>query len=90
MSPPRIVEVDYHQFMSALQRAADTGGRIEKTDKARWKAYTREHKILEASFLSIAASYGDGGKPVIIDAGGEWDGYFVYSDSDLFCLKFER
>ena len=76
MARPRIVEVDYHQFRTQLQAAADTGGRIEKTEKVKWKAWVREHKILEASFMSYASEYGDGAKPVIIE-----DGAFLGSRS---------
>lgn len=90
MARPRIVEVDYHQFCTQLQLAADTGGRIEKTEKVKWKAWVREHKILEASFMSYASEYGDGAKPVIIASDGDWGGYYVYSDDDQFCLKFVR
>jgi len=90
MARPRIVEVDYHQFLSQLQLATDSGRRIEKTEKVKWKAWVREHKILEASFMSYAGEYGDGAQPVIIQAEGEWDGYYIYSSVDEFCLKFVR
>lgn len=89
MGAPRLVDVNYHVFVQNLKMAADAGTRIEPKEKARWNEYIRTHKVLEASAMSYGKSRSETVKAVIID-GGEWDGYYIYSSDDQFCLKFVR
>lgn len=89
MSAARIVDVNYHDFMSHLKAAADSGHRIEKTEKDRWTAFVREHRVLEASALSFARSRSESIRPVIIESGA-WTGYYLYSTDDQIALRFER
>ncbi len=89
MARSRIQEVNYHVFMAELKRAADTGARIEPSNKADWKTFVRAHQVKEASFLSIASGKGEGFKPVII-RDGDWSGYYLYSTIEQVSLKFVR
>ncbi len=90
MGRPQIKEVDYHDFVAQLRKATDKKCRIEKKEKEKWAAYVKLHQVLEPSCFAYARSYGSAAKPqaVIIQSGGSWDGYYVYSDDDMFCLKF--
>ena len=90
MTRPRIVEVDYYQFRDALNSAADSGERIEVADKARWKAWVREHAVKEAAFKSIGTGMCDGLEPVIIATDGDWQGYYLVSTDEEVCLKWSK
>jgi hypothetical protein len=90
MNRPRIVPVDYHQFLAELRKATDAGKRIDATDKARWSAWVKEHNIREAAFKSVASNQFEGLKPVIIDDAGEWGGYYLYTSSEEACLKWVK
>ena len=90
MTRPRIVPVDYHQFVAELRRATDAGKRIDAGDKARWTAWVKQNSIREAAFKSVAANQFEGMSPVIIDEGGSWGGYYLYSEAEEACLKWER
>lgn len=91
MARSRVVEVNYHEFMTALRTAAETGTRIERSDKERWNRYITEHAVHEASCRRIAAGRGSGDvKAVIIDAENDWNGFYVYAPDDQICLRFQR
>ena len=90
MARPRIVEKDYYQFQLALRKARDKGDRIDVSEKERWKAWVKEHKIKEASFKSFGAGMYEGLQPVIIDQDGEWGGYYMYSTDEEVVLVWER
>ena len=90
MARPRIVDVDYHQFLVALRKAIDTGQRIDVGDKPRWLAWVRDNHIKEAAFRTFAQGKYEGLEPVIIDASGEWRGYYLVSKQEEACLKWER
>jgi len=86
-----LVEVNYHEFMTALRTAAESGTRIERTDKASWAAYIKEHGVHEASARRVVAGRGSGDvKAVIINTEGDWNGFYVYSPDDQMCLKFSK
>lgn len=89
MARPRIVDVDYYEFLRALQQATARGERIETTDKERWSAWVRDNRVREAAFKSIASGKYEGLEPVIIE-NGEWRGYYLVSKQDEACLKWER
>jgi hypothetical protein len=86
----RLADVDYHQFMARLTRAGEKGERIEKKDKKKWKAYVREHGVYEAAALMHARNISEVVEAVIIDSEDDWNGYYLYSQRDVICLKFLR
>jgi hypothetical protein len=88
MDRPRIVDVNFYDFKTSLKRAADLGGRIEPSEKEKWQAYVKEHQVKEASCLVFGRSKSESIKPVIINSGEDWDGYYVYSDEDEVALKW--
>ena len=89
--PSHLVEVDYHQFQARLTRAADSGSRIDPTDTERWRAWVSDHGVKEAACRSVVRSRGGSDvRAVIIDDGGDWDGYYVYSADDEMCFRFSR
>ena len=92
MGRPQIVEVDYYELVKRLKRAADVGGRIEKTDKERWRAYLDENKINDIAMQSWGKLKFASRKPtlVIIDDGGPWNGMYAYSHEDESALKWTR
>ena len=89
MSRPEIVEVNYFEFKRALERARDSGNRIEKSDKPRWDAYLKENKINEVAMMHWGKSRFDSVVGVIID-GGQWEGFYVYSAQEEAVLKWTR
>ena len=90
MARPRIVEKDYYQFQQALRRAVDNGNRIDPSEKNRWKAWVKEHRIKEASFKSFGAGMYEGLEPVIIDQDDDWGGYFMFSKDEEVVLTWVR
>jgi hypothetical protein len=86
---PRIVQVNYHEFQQALQRAGDTGSRIEPADKVRWVEWVKGHDIKEAAFRTVGSNQFEGLVPVIIDDSSSWAGYYLYSVIEEACLKWE-
>lgn len=89
MARPRIIDVDYFQFQRALQRAIDSGQRIDRADKDRWLSWVRENRVKEAAFRSFGEGKYEGLKPVIIDADDTWGGYYLVSQQEEACLKWQ-
>ena len=91
MGLPRIIELQYHDFLRILQQATDAKKRIDKSDKARWGEFVRKNKVPEAGMAVKAEAGAMSGKTkaVIIEGAGTSDGYYVYSADDMFCLKYE-
>ncbi|MFK8017740.1 MAG: hypothetical protein AB8G17_20105 [Gammaproteobacteria bacterium] len=88
MPRARIIAVDYYEFTKSLRKAADKGNRIEKSQADKWKAYVDEHKINEIAMHSWGRSKFGGSTPVIINAGSDADGYYVYSKDEEAALKW--
>ena len=91
MSQPRIVELDYQQFLRTLRDAVNSKQTIEKTEKEAWARFVKKHDVPEAGMGVYAKAGAMSGKTkaVIIDGAGASDGYYIYSADDLFCLKYE-
>lgn len=90
MARPKIVDVDYYEFKDHLAKATREGGRIEKSDKERWKAYVKQHQINEVAMLHWGRSKYDTVEAVILDCGNEWDGFYVYSKDEEAALKWAK
>ncbi len=88
MARPRIVSVDYHQFLTELRKATEAGTHIEASDKARWSAWVKQNNVREASFKSIGSNQYSDLKPAIIDDRGTWGGYYLYTATEEACLKW--
>jgi hypothetical protein len=90
MGQPKIVEVDYYILKDKIKRAADAGGRIEKSDKQRWQEYMKQKNVNETSLLAWGKVKFGGGNPrlVVLDYGDSWDGCYVYSEEDEAALRF--
>lgn len=91
MNKPRIYSVYYFDFVTALRKATNAGHRIEKTEKQRWADYVRSNKIPEAAMSKRGESMLVGGRVefTIINDNGEWEGFYVYSKEDQFCIKYD-
>jgi len=90
MGQPRIVEVEYHEFLKILEHATNTKKKIERTDKERWRSFVRKNKIPEAGLETHAKAGVMSGKVkgVIIEGTGVTDGYYLYSNDEQYCLKY--
>jgi hypothetical protein len=91
MGQPRIIEVNYQEFLGILRRATNSKKKIDTVDKERWDKFVRQHNIPEAGMAVKARSGAMSGntKTVIIDGDGKADGYYIYSAEDVFCLKYD-
>ena len=91
MGERRIYEFQYLDFRFNLRRATKSGKKIEKKDKEAWMGYVKEHNVPEAAIMSRGKTGTMFGNldAVIIKGAGESDGYYVFSDDEEFCLKFE-
>ena len=88
MARARIIEVNYYEFCKQLRKAADQGKRIEKSDKDKWAAYVKENRVNEIAMNSWGRSKFGGTVPVVINNGGEWEGYYAYSKDEEAALKW--
>ena len=89
MERPQLIQVDYHDFQSALRRAGDRGRRIDATDREGWMKWVQAHEIKEASFRSICLGRFARPQAVIIDDDSSWSGYYMYSVDDEACMKWQ-
>lgn len=91
MGQPRIIEVSYSEFLAILRDATNAQKKIDATDKDRWNAFVRKHNIPEAGMVVKVKSgaMSDKIKAVIVEGRGKDDGYYVYSQDDRYCLKFD-
>jgi len=91
MAQPRIVEVDYYTFQAKLKAAADSGARIEKTDGERWREYLKARNVSIYAIQAWAKVRFTGGdiRLAIIDAGGDWDGVYAWSEEDERVARWE-
>ena len=90
MARPTVVEFNYIDFQSALQKAVAEGKRIERTNRELWKQYVTKHRVKEAVFEAYCRGKFEGLKPVIIDDPGPWGGYYLVSTVEEACLKWVR
>ena len=88
MARPKIVEVDYYQFSERLRRATDAGKRLEKSDQPEWDNFVAAQNVNEVAMASWGRSKFENTTPVIINDGGSWQGYYVFSKEDEACLKW--
>ena len=88
MSRPKIVEVEYHLFAKQLQKATDSGHRIEKSDQPAWDEYVETNGVNEVAMASWGRSKFTKTQPVVLTTGNNWEGYYVYSIEDEACLKW--
>ncbi len=88
MARAKIVEVDYYEFITRLQKAIDTGRRLEKSDQPAWDEYVKNNKVNEIAMQSWGRSKFSGTQPVIIADGSTWDGFYVFSKDDEAVLKW--
>ena len=86
MARAKVVEFGYYQFLRILQRAGNSGMRLEKSD-ARWEDYVRKNKINEVAATAIARQKFESAVPVIIAEGGDADGLYFFSRDDEACLR---
>ena len=91
MAQPRIVEVDYYTFQAKLRAAAASGARIEKGDGSRWQEYVKARNVNLFTIQAWAKVRftGDVIKLAIIDAGGDWDGVYAWSEEDERVARWE-
>ncbi|ANM30699.1 hypothetical protein ABI59_15625 [Acidobacteria bacterium Mor1] len=85
-----LVEVDFHDFRGLLARAAREGHRLERTDRKSWADYLRKHDVPEGACLYHAKQHSMSGEvsTVILNGTAKHDGLYLYSDDDLFCLRY--
>jgi hypothetical protein len=89
MARPTIIDIDYHEFLSALRKAIDDGTRIDVSEKDRWAEWIKQNKVREAAFKSFGGGRFEGLMPVIIDSDGPWGGYYLHSSDEEACLKWQ-
>jgi hypothetical protein len=85
----RLVEVDYAFFAKRLEDAGNCGERIEPADRERWKEYVKKHDIREGAALVLSRKLCEKVVPVIIDSADSWNGYYLHSRKDVFCVRFD-
>jgi hypothetical protein len=86
MARAKVVDFDYYEFLTLLQRAGNTGARIDKDD-SRWNTYVKEHVINEIAATAIARQKFENITPVILAEGRDTDGLYFYSREEEACLR---
>lgn len=75
--------------MDALQKASDTGRKIEPLDKSPWREYLKTHRMSEPMMEQFAKSRFMDFKKVIILEDEDWGGFYMYSEDDEGALKWD-
>ena len=85
-----LVEFDFYDFRSLLERAARKGHRIERTDRKGWADFLRKNNVPEGACLYHAKQRSMSGEvdTVIISGTSDEDGLYLYSDDDVFCMRY--
>ena len=86
MAPAKVVNFDYYDFLTLLQRASSTGKRIDKDD-SRWSPYVKQHGINVIAATAIAQQKFEHITPVIIAEGHDTDGLYFYTREEEACLR---
>jgi hypothetical protein len=86
MAPAKVVNFDYYEFLTMLQRASSAGKRIDKDD-SRWTAYIKQFGINEIAATAIARQKFEHITPVIIAEGLDTDGLYFYTREEEACLR---
>jgi hypothetical protein len=87
MARAKVVEYDYYEFLQMMQRATDSGTRIDKADGTRWAKYVQAKQINEVAATAIAKQKFETVTAVIIDEGQDTDGLYFFSKNDEGCLR---
>ncbi|MEK9543817.1 MAG: hypothetical protein VW016_10070 [Luminiphilus sp.] len=90
MAQHRIVEIDYHDFMSHLRAARDAKRIIEPRDTEKWAEYVNAIGLREAAFAAHARVKFTTQKPKMVAIVGEdpWAGSYYYSTDDESAIKY--
>jgi hypothetical protein len=86
MAPAKVVNFDYYEFLTMLQRASSAGKRIDKDD-SRWTAYIKQFRINEIAATAIARQKFEHITPVIMAEGLDTDGLYFYTREEEACLR---
>lgn len=86
---PRIKEVEFWGFKSALRQAIDSGRKIEPLDKEPWRSYLKQHRMSEAMMEQFAKSRFMAFNRVVILEDPQWEGFYMYSDDDEGAIRWE-
>ena len=86
MAPAKVVNFDYYEFLTLLQRATSTGKRVDKDD-SRWSSYVKQYGINEIAATAIARQKFEQITPVIIAEGRDTDGLYFYTREEEACLR---
>ena len=86
MARAKVVNFDYYDFLTLLQRASNAGARIDKSD-SRWGDYVKQHVINEIAATAIARQKFENITPVILAEGSDTDGLYFYSKDEEACLR---
>lgn len=86
---PRIREVEFWGFKDALQRANDSGRKIEPSDKDQWRSFLRTHRMSEPMMEQFAKSRFMAFKKVVIVEDPQWEGFYMFSDDDEGAIRWE-
>ncbi len=89
MGRPKIIEVEYHQFIAQLRKALNEGRRLEPSDQPAWDNYVAAREISEVAMASWGRSKFEEVEPVIISS-RDWAGYYVFSTTEEAVLKWTK
>lgn len=87
MARAKVVDVDYYVFQGLLQRATDSGTRLEPGDGARWTTYIKEHDINLVAASAIARQRFESAQPVILAEGKDTDGLYFIARNEEGALR---
>jgi hypothetical protein len=86
MARSKVVDFDYYQFLTMLQRATNAGACIQRSDP-RWVEYVKQHGINEVAATAIARQKFESPVAVIIAEGLPTDGLYFHAKDDEGCLR---
>lgn len=87
MARAKVVEVDYPTFLDLLRGTKSAGKTVGLHEIDRWGSYLEERGINESMAMAIARQRLESVSAIIIDAGGDSDGLYLYSEPEEICLR---
>lgn len=87
MARAKVVDVDYYAFQAILQRATDSGKRIEPVDGESWTTYIKSHGINLVAASAIARQRYESAQPVVVAEGKDTDGLYFIARNEEGALR---
>lgn len=90
MARAKVVDFDYFDFQTILQRATDAGRRLEPSDGAMWDEYIKSQGLNLVAALAVARQRYESAEPLVIAEGRDTDGLYFLALREEGCQRLVK